>query len=244
MKKTNERVLLSAVLILASASVYYLHFLIFGSAYHIFLYLIGDIAFLPLQVMLVSLIFDRLLEDREKKNSLKKLHMIKGVFFSEVGNKLLGLFVDSDANVHELQTRLLFNNNWGNKDFKSALLFVERQKLILDKSDFAALKQFLLSKKEFMLRIIENPILLEHEQFSELMMATFHLEEELFNRQSVSNLTMDDREHINIDISRVYKVLVKEWIVYAQHLKNEYPYLFSFAARTNLFDKDAKVEIG
>lgn len=70
----------------------------------------------------------------------------------------------------------------------------------------------MFSKKEFMLRIIENSTLLAHEQFAELMIALFHLEEQLFSRLSVSRLTLDDREHINIDIAKVYRALLKEWI--------------------------------
>ena len=38
-------------------------------------------------------------------------------------------------------------------------------------------------------------------------------------------------------------ILIKEWLVYLQHLKREYPYLFSLAVRTNPFDPGASVEV-
>jgi len=102
---------------------------------------------------------------------------------------------------------------------------------------------FLSEKREFLLKIIENPTLLEHELFSELMMAIFHLHEELSARTDVCSLSEKDVEHIKNDIARAYNMLLKEWLLYMRHLKNEYPYLFSMALRTNPFDKNAKVEI-
>jgi hypothetical protein len=37
----------------------------------------------------------------------------------------------------------------------------------------------------------------------------------------------------------VYGLLVIEWLKYMQHLKQQYPYLFSLAMRTNPFDANA-----
>jgi len=64
----------------------------FRDSHHIILYLIGDIAFLPIQVLLVTLIIDRLLSAREKQAMLKKMNMVIGAFFSEVGSQLLKSF--------------------------------------------------------------------------------------------------------------------------------------------------------
>ena len=46
---------------------------------------------------------------------------------------------------------------------------------------------------------------------------------------------------MNGDINRVYAILVREWIHYLRHLKERYPYLFSFAVRTNPFNQTASV---
>ena len=60
----NWQVVLGIVLIMLSASVYYVHFLIFRDARHIFIYLIGDIVFVFLEVFLVTLVIHNLLLDR------------------------------------------------------------------------------------------------------------------------------------------------------------------------------------
>jgi len=49
---------------LISFFLYFIHYLIFKDVNHIVLYLIGDIAFLPVQVLIVTVIIDRLLSVR------------------------------------------------------------------------------------------------------------------------------------------------------------------------------------
>ena len=93
------------------------------------------------------------------------------------------------------------------------------------------------------LSLLGNPNLLEHESFTDLLWAVFHLAEELGSRDRVSSLPESDREHLAGDIRRVNVLLSLEWLAYMQHLQEDYPYLFSLAVRTNPFDPDAKVEI-
>ena len=95
----------------------------------------------------------------------------------------------------------------------------------------------------FLLGLLENQNLLEHEQFTDLLWATFHLLEELMYRNDFSHLSKSDLDHLAGDIDRVYALLICQWIMYMQHLKNNYPYLFSLAMRTNPFDADAHIEI-
>ena len=44
------------LLVVISATIYFIHYLIFDDAHHIFIYLLGDIAFVPIEVLLVTLI--------------------------------------------------------------------------------------------------------------------------------------------------------------------------------------------
>jgi hypothetical protein len=85
MKNLNWRIWIGIFLVVLSAVVYSIHFLIFRDAHHIFMYLVGDIGFAFIEVLLVTLIIDQLLHQREKRSLLHKLNMIIGVFFSEGG---------------------------------------------------------------------------------------------------------------------------------------------------------------
>ncbi len=49
----------AAVMLACSAALYALHYAVFRDLRHIFLYLIGDIAFVPVQVLLVVLVIER-----------------------------------------------------------------------------------------------------------------------------------------------------------------------------------------
>ena len=93
MKNSKWQVILSVALIAASLGFYLVQFLIFGDARSIFEYFLSDIAFLPIQVLFVTLIINQLLGNREKKAKLKKMNMVIGTFFSEVGGELLKRFL-------------------------------------------------------------------------------------------------------------------------------------------------------
>ena len=109
--------------------------------------------------------------------------------------------------------------------------------------DLVLLKGLLLDKRDFLLRLLENPVLLEHQSFTDLLRAVFHLTEELAYRNSVIDLPEADSLHLAGDIKRAYHLIVSEWISYMKYLKNNYPFLFSLAIRTNPFDPTASVVI-
>jgi len=89
------------------------------------------------------------------------------------------------------------------------------------------------------LRLLENPNLLEHESFTELLWAVFHLTEELCSRVDLKQFPDADFQHLSGDIKRAYVLLIAEWLAYMKHLRDSYPYLFSLAARMNPFDPKA-----
>ncbi|MDD5585217.1 MAG: hypothetical protein PHV55_09220 [Candidatus Omnitrophica bacterium] len=45
------------------------------------------------------------------------------------------------------------------------------------------------------------------------------------------------------DMKRAYQQLILRWLDYMKYLKQDYPYLFSLAMRTNPFDANAAVEV-
>jgi hypothetical protein len=61
---------IAAALIALSVALYALHLAIFQDPHHIWIYLLGDLAFLPIEVLLVTLILHQLLEMRDRKMKL------------------------------------------------------------------------------------------------------------------------------------------------------------------------------
>lgn len=241
----NARVKFGVLLILLSVFVYALHWAIFRDAHHIFIYLVGDIAFVFIEVLLVTLIIHQVLSEREKRSLLNKMNMVIGAFFNEVGTDLLHYCNTFDTNPDKISKHLIIDNEWSDEHFKKVGSILAHREYVIDPSagDWGQLLEFIVGKRQFLLRLLENPNLLEHDSFTKMLWAVFHLADELSHRLDVKNLPQSDYDHLAGDIKRAYKLLVQEWLDYMQHLKKNYPYLFSLAMRTNPFDPEARVEI-
>jgi hypothetical protein len=241
MKKINWQVSLAVMLILLSTLIYCVHFQIFGNAHHIFIYLLGDVAFVPIEVLLVTVIIHQLLDAREKQALLKKMNMVIGTFFSEVGTDLLKMMSEFDTKAELISENLIVKPGCDDKTFKQKSLAVKKHDAVIKikGDDLQKLKDYLTENRVFLMSLLENQNLLEHETFTDLMWALFHLTEELVVRNDLMNLSDNDTQHIEVDFKRVYSLLTIEWLDYMKHLKKEYPFLFSFAMRTNPFDAAA-----
>lgn len=239
MKNWTFRIAL--IFILASALSYTIHYLIFRDAHHIFIYMIGDFGFLFLDVLLVLLIIERLLAGREKRSILQKMNMVIGTFFSEVGLELLRHFSDFVENAEQIESDVLINPHWDKKKFRDAQSKAESFKysIVFDADRLEKLRGFLKKNHSFLVRLLENPILLENQHFTDLLWAVFHLSEELNFRESLRDLPKEDIAHLKGDLRRAYSQIVAEWIVYTEHLKTRYPFLFSLAVRINPLNPNA-----
>lgn len=244
-KELNWQIVLGVSLIMLSAVLYFWHYLVFHDAHHIFIYLLGDVAFVPVEVFLVTMIIHRVLKIREKKIMMEKLNMLIGAFYSDTGTYLIDFFSGCNDTVNEAEKDLLVSNDWSHERFNMVkkCLSAYDYKINIKKHNLEDLHIFLVSKRDFLLRLLENPNLLEHEAFTDLLWAVFHLTEELSHRKSLKKLPETDYEHLAIDMERVYSLIVRQWLDYMEHLKNNYPYLFSLAVRTNPFDKEASATV-
>jgi hypothetical protein len=240
-KLWNWRILLGLSLLVLSVFFYFLHYLFFRDLHHIFLYLVGDVAFVFIEVLLVTLVIHGVLEEREKKGRLEKVNMVIGAFFSEVGTRLLEILSMKDPGIESWQQDLDRQTESPEEEYKSIIGYLGEHDYRIDfeKAEWEGLKEYLVNKREFMLRLLENPNLLEHESFTDVLWAVFHLTEELGVRKSLDALPDADYKHLCGDMNRVYSQLARQWLGYMEHLKSSYPYLFSLALRTNPFNRTA-----
>jgi len=230
---------------LASAIVYCIHYLIFQDVHHIFIYMIGDLAFLPLEVFLVVMVIERVLARREKQAIREKMNMVIGAFFSDVGYELLDRLLGCFTRREELVRQLNVSQDWSHADFRQAMSYAAALDLSPDcrATNLEELKSLLVTKRQFMLTLLENPNVLEHERFTNLLWAAFHLAEEFEARETLGGLPEADLEHMSNDIRRLYGQLLVEWVAHAEHLKTNYPFLFSLVARTHPFQESPSAVI-
>lgn len=244
MRRYGGQILFGAGLILASVLLYAFHYLCFHDLHHIMVYLIGDIAFVPIEVLLVTLVIHEMLKVREKRALMQKMNMAIGLFFSEVGTTLCAKLQQFDPNSTALVAEFRGMQEWSDARFVTAGPACRARALDSRRGNLADLKTCLTTQREFLLRLLGNPNLLEHESFTDLLWAVFHLEEELAHRECIEGLPADDAAHLSGDMNRAYGLLLQQWLAYMRHLKSDYPYLFSLAVRMSPFDPDAQVQIG
>ncbi|MDT8285353.1 MAG: hypothetical protein RQ767_07475 [Thermovirgaceae bacterium] len=230
-------------LLVLSIIFYLTHYLLFRDPHHIFIFLVGDIAFVPIEVLLVTLIIHRVLSEREKKALLKKLNMLIGAFFSELGIALIKKFSEFDTDCERIQKEVR-GKSFTKKEYPQLKNRFRSYDCHIDiySSGLEELRDTLYEKREFLLRMLENPNLFEHDTFTDLLWAVFHLTEELIYRKDLKHLSKPDSVHIAGDIKRAYDLIILEWLDYMKHLKENYPYLFSLAVRLNPFNPEASPE--
>jgi len=245
MKLFSWEAKISSVLILSSAILYGMHYLFFRDLNHIFLWGFTNIAFVPINVFLVTVIINRLLIRREKKLRMEKLNMVIGAFFSEVGTDLLAKLSNWDPDLEKIKERLVVSGEWTLEEFERISVWLRKYKYNIDitKADLNDLRSFLSEHRDFLLRLLENPNLLEHESFTDLLRAVFHLTDELSQRKRLKSLIDADLNHLQGDIKRVYVKIIVGWLDYMEYLKDNYPFMLSLAMRTNPFDDDATPEV-
>jgi hypothetical protein len=193
----------------------------------------------------VASITDIFVKRREELLRQQKLNMVTGLFFSEMGNGLLKHFTQLDPEIGRLHKILKVSDEWANEDFIEANMGLKRHRFVIDsrRGDFFALREYLQKQANLLLRLIENPTIQEHGNFTDLLRAIFHLRDELLNRVDLSELLSSDRQHLEGDIVRTYKLLIFEWLRYMRYLQKDYGYLFSLAIRVNPFDVKANAVV-
>jgi hypothetical protein len=242
--RATWRVKLGLGLAAATALVLFVNLWVFGTPKETEFWVMHSLAMMPIEILIVTLILSQVLERRERQEMLHKLNMVIGAFFSEAGSELLRRITAFDADV-EVRENFFVKDDWDDKRFAEAKAVAAAYDYGVDaaRGDLAGLREFLISKRDFLLRLLENPNLLEHASFTDMLWAVFHIAEELEHRSNLSGLSAADQEHLSNDLKRAHAALASEWLDYIRHLKLAYPYLYSLAMRLNPLDPNARPEV-
>lgn len=229
--------LLSFLLIAFSATSYIAQVLLFHQVHDTLFYMLQDLSFVPIQVLLVTFILDRLMQKKEKAALLKKINMLIGVFYNEAGMDLLQLLGGTMRNNAELSGKLSITTAWTARQFTDSIKFFRsyRHHNRVDPRLLGELKELLLARRDRIVQLMENPNLFEHDSFTDMLLAVFHLMDELHHRPGFESLPAADLAHLAGDLERAFSLLLTEWLAYVSHLKSDYPYLYSLAVRCNPF---------
>jgi hypothetical protein len=241
MKRLKWQIFLGLSLVILAGILHLIHYFIFRDARQLLFYMVDDIAFIPIQVLLVTFIVNGFLNIREKRAKMQKLNMVIGTFFSVVGTRLLASLSTFNPNINELSELLGITGKWDNERFAQVSKQLKTYEYVIEKQngDLQELKIFLIGERNFLLGLLANPNLLEHNRFTDLLWAVFHLMEELAFQNDITQISDKDQIHILVDIKRAYTLLIYQWLEYMKHLNDNYPYLFALAIKTNPFNQNA-----
>ena len=243
LRKYTWQIRLGIVLVCVSILIYAVKLTVLQNTRDTLNYIFNALGFLPVSVFLVTIVLNELLAIRARNQRLEKLNMVIETFYSEVGNELLTYLSGCDPSLDTVRKQLIVTGDWKDDDFSTLNRFMAGYTFDIDprKVDLTGISGFLKERRNFLLRLLENPVILEHQSFTEVLRSVFHLTEELNRRMDPSSLPDSDLDHLKGDLIRVYKNLALQWVDYVRYLKRNYPYLFSLAMRTNPFDQNASV---
>lgn len=240
MMKKISSFLIVLVLALFSMFLYAIQIMVFHSPRDTAFYIFQDLAFLPLQIAIVTVVLGSYLKRRDKIERLNKINIVINAFFNEAGMDILVGLSEFSLNCNEISKKLNIQTNWTNKKFLETVKYLKNIEIQMEcnAEQLENLTVLMKSKRNFLIRLLENPNLLEHDTFTDMLLSIFHVTEELISRDAFEVDNQTDMEHLSNDMQRALKSLLIEWIEYMRHLRLEYPYLYSFMVRKKFFKEE------
>ena len=233
MKRSVKTSVIITILISMSVLVYLFQIFVFSRPEDTVFYFLEDLGFVPISVLLVTLGVNTLLTQRDRQATLEKVSIVVNEFYAEAGTELIMGLRGYITNLDEISGAMQMSGKWTNKDFNAAKAFLASSPVRIDIEgrDIYELQRLFQEKKDQILRLFENANLMEHDSFTDMLWAAYHVYDELRSRDSLENLPAADTRHLNMDVERAAGLLMIEWLESMRILKVKYPYLYSLAVR-------------
>lgn len=238
MKNLDEETKKNIKIIVMGISVCVGYYLIFRNTNELLSSIADNILSIPITIIFTWVFIDNMFEKKERKKKKEKLNVLSGVFFGEFGTALLTEFIRCDDNCEDLKEKAKITEEWNNQKFNDLQeFFKEHDYDIIGRNvDVKKLKGIIDEGKPFMIDILFNPAILIGEEFTQVIVDTLHLREEIDDLEDIDNISDDEISHLESDIARVYKCLSIGWINYIKNLNGVYPHLFMKALKKSPYN--------
>lgn len=214
------------LLLCASALLYAIHYLIFRDLHHLAIFGLHELAFVPLEVILVTLGLDQLVEKTHREEARSKVSIIETLYFNESGSTMLRYLTSFDPDAARLRELLQVTQDWRSSDFRQAIRHLKSYPFLLDldRIDFFGLHYHLSQRHEYYRSMLENPALTQSEAFTEMIMKIYLLWEELDGRTNLYQLPEKDRSYLAELLHEIYRELTEYWLdnVYNHSIHNRF----------------------
>ncbi len=236
MSKQKDNIILVVILTISSIAIYFIQYHVFNRASETLFYLFQDLAFIPIQVLIVTLIINRFINILEKRKKQKKINVIISSFFIDAGINILMTLSQFNQNHNKVCGIIRIDEMLSNKESVVKKEVNEfKYHFYADPNKLEELDIIMTENKGLLLNLLGNSNLLEHDSFTDMLWAVFHVGDELRARGDVQKLAQLDIDHLSIDLLRAYSAMIMEWISYIIYLRDEYPFLYAAAIKKNPF---------
>jgi hypothetical protein len=112
----------------------------------------------------------------------------------------------ADEHIGPVKQRLVVTASWNTAMLKDMRKCLDNYScsVSLARIDLEDFRRFLIDHEGFLRRLVENPMVFEHESFTDLILALNHLTEEMKAWGNLSALPPPDKNHLTSDIQRAY----------------------------------------
>lgn len=218
------------LLIAVSALIYGLQILIFHDVRNTAFYILQDFAFMPVTIAVATLVVGELIAAQEKKERQEKTRMLTSTFYTELGARLMALILRAADDGAELASLADRSVDCEEEERRLRRELSERDiRVSINEEIYESSRKLILDRRVALLVISSNPMLLEHEDFTDMLWGVFHLIDEFRLRGDYSRLSEEDIRHLNEDFSQVLKLMLMNWVSNARYLKEAFPNYYSTA---------------
>lgn len=223
-----EKGLIALGLIVMSLAVAAVHYAFFGDLKYIKSYFLLHLAFLPLHALVLVMAVEALLAMRERADRKRKLSILLGVFFRQIGIELYSIMASMIDNRDEFDDLITVEPGWKRRQFAHARAALTKTKFWIkaDKDQLKSLVKTLLDKEDDIVQMTRNPHLLEFPSLHQALMRLFHLIEELHFHRTWDNMSDQAYDHLANDVSKALQSMAVLWMDYLAYLKADHPILF------------------
>lgn len=219
------------ILLILSIIIYSIQILLFDDPRTTFFYILQDLAFMPITIAFATLMVGEVLNWREKNERKEKTRMLTSTFFTEIGAILAHYTLSMTQEDDFLH---LVARNGGHIDNMTEDEIIQKLehhkiKVKLNKEGYEKARNLILSNQTNLLVISSNPLILEHEYFTEMLWGVFHLIDEFRLRGEWKALSPTDIAHLNADFAKVLRLMLINWIGNSEYLAKNYPAFYNVA---------------
>ena len=217
----KKNIIIISVLLAISACIYGMQILIFKDVRNTEFYIFQDMAFIPISIAITTVVVGELLDINNKRDSRQKTRMLTSTFFSDIGFELMSML----ALVSNIDEELLHTINDTELSDLDKITAIKNSGLTVnaDMGIYTIISDVIIASKTDILILSSNPMLYDHEYFSDLLWELLHLMDEFRLRGDYVKLTPSDLTELNSDFAQVLELLLINWVVNAKYLKETYP---------------------